>query len=42
MPTNIEIKTRVDSIERLLPLVASLADGKPEHVPGMTQPPATD
>ena len=29
---NIEIKARVDSIEKLLPVVASLADAGPEHV----------
>lgn len=32
MPTNIEIKARVDSLEKLLPAVASLADMGPEHV----------
>lgn len=32
MPTNIEIKVRVDSIEKLLPVVASMADREPEHV----------
>ncbi|WP_026533767.1 class IV adenylate cyclase [Arthrobacter sp. H14] len=32
MPINIEIKARVDSIERLLPVVVSLADEEPEHV----------
>ncbi|MEZ2390644.1 class IV adenylate cyclase [bacterium RCC_150] len=32
MPTNIEIKARIDSIEKLLPVVASMADEGPEHV----------
>lgn len=32
MPTNIEIKARVTSVEALLPVVASLADARPEHV----------
>jgi adenylate cyclase len=32
MPTNIEIKARIDSIEKLLPVVASMADKGPEHV----------
>jgi adenylate cyclase class IV len=32
MPTNIEIKARVDSHEKLLPVVASLADTGPERV----------
>jgi len=32
MPTNIEIKARVDSLEKLLPVVASLANAGPEHV----------
>jgi adenylate cyclase len=32
MPTNIEIKARIDSIERLLPVVASMANKGPEHV----------
>lgn len=32
MPTNIEIKARVASLEKLLPAVASLADTGPEHV----------
>lgn len=32
MPTNIEIKARVGSLEKLRPLVASLADAEPEHV----------
>lgn len=32
MPTNIEIKARIDSIERLLPVVASIADEGQEHV----------
>lgn len=32
MPTNIEIKARVDSLEELLPVVASLANAGPEHV----------
>lgn len=32
MPTNIEIKARVDSLETLLPMVASLADARPKHV----------
>lgn len=32
MPTNIEIKARVASLETLLPLVASMADAGPEHV----------
>ncbi|MFF2841668.1 class IV adenylate cyclase [Paenarthrobacter sp. NPDC057981] len=32
MPTNIEIKARVDSLEVLLPAVASLADSGPEYV----------
>jgi adenylate cyclase len=32
MPMNIEIKARVDSIEKLLPVVASLADTGPDHV----------
>lgn len=32
MPTNIEIKARVDSLEELLPVVASLADTGPEYV----------
>ncbi|MFC8040951.1 class IV adenylate cyclase [Paenarthrobacter sp. NPDC057355] len=32
MPTNMEIKARVESLQKLLPLVASLADSGPEHV----------
>lgn len=32
MPTNIEIKARVDSLAKLLPAVAALADAEPEHV----------
>lgn len=32
MPTNIEIKARIDSIERLLPGGASIADEGQEHV----------
>jgi adenylate cyclase len=32
MPTNIEIKARVDSLDKLLPAVAALADIGPEHV----------
>ncbi|UZX04793.1 class IV adenylate cyclase [Arthrobacter sp. CDRTa11] len=32
MPTNIEIKARVHSLENLLPAVASMADREPEHV----------
>jgi predicted adenylyl cyclase CyaB len=32
MPTNIEIKARVDSLAKLLPAVAALADGEPAHV----------
>jgi adenylate cyclase len=32
MPTNIEIKARIDSIEKLLPVVASMADEGPEHI----------
>lgn len=32
MPTNIEIKARVDSLAKLLPAVAALADADPEHV----------
>lgn len=32
MPTNIEIKARVASLEELQPIVASLAEAGPEHV----------
>ena len=32
MPTNIEIKARVDSLAKLLPAVAALADAEPAHV----------
>ena len=32
MPTNIEIKAHVNSLEELLPVITSLADGEPEHV----------
>jgi predicted adenylyl cyclase CyaB len=32
MPKNIEIKARVDSLQKLLPMVASLANAGPEHV----------
>ncbi|WP_247047865.1 class IV adenylate cyclase [Arthrobacter rhizosphaerae] len=32
MPTNIEIKARVESLAKLLPAVAALADAEPEHV----------
>lgn len=32
MPTDIEIEARVDSLEKLLPVVASLADEEPEYV----------
>lgn len=32
MPTNIEIKARVDSLEKLMPVVASLAESGPEYV----------
>ncbi|GAA1114803.1 class IV adenylate cyclase [Arthrobacter flavus] len=32
MPTNIEIKARVDSLQKLFPVVASLANAGPEHV----------
>ncbi|MBT2555554.1 class IV adenylate cyclase [Arthrobacter sp. ISL-5] len=32
MPTNVEIKARVDRLETLLPVIAALADAGPEHV----------
>lgn len=32
MPTNVEIKARVDSLQTMLPVVAALADAGPEHV----------
>ncbi|MBT2596436.1 hypothetical protein [Arthrobacter sp. ISL-72] len=32
MPTNVEIKARVDSLETVLPVVAALADAGPEAV----------
>lgn len=32
MPTNIEIKARVESLAKLLPAVAALADAEPAHV----------
>ncbi|MEV8145823.1 class IV adenylate cyclase [Specibacter sp. NPDC078709] len=32
MPTNIEIKARVDSLERLVPVVAAMAGGEPEQL----------
>ena len=32
MPTNIEIKARVGSLDKLLPMIAALADVGPEHV----------
>jgi predicted adenylyl cyclase CyaB len=31
MPTNVEIKARVDSIEQLLPVVLSLGGSEPQH-----------
>lgn len=31
MPTNVEIKARVESIERLLPIVLSLGGSQPQH-----------
>lgn len=32
MPTNIELKARVNSLEELLPVIADLADTGPEHI----------